>query len=201
MSSELHHFDLDSARRFSSLAVHRIAKRSGTLLASAGASPNTIGIVADTDGSVSTRTGSTIGVKVCNDGSTIQHLLDGVWATKATPEGADTAIFDVALPASTMSGGNFQYLVEVSDGTDFQTMSGIVAYAAEDKAGVKVYTIGELGTPAKAVSAGTLTLSWTFVTGTSKGTVKLQPTSSLTSTTPVRVTFFVSPIRGAITIV
>lgn len=88
----------------------------------------------------------------------------------------------------------------MTDGTDFQTITGMVTYAHVDKAGTGTFTITEVaGNQAKAVSAGTYTLAWTYVTGTNSGTVKLQPTSSLTATVHT-VTYTVFPIAGAITI-
>lgn len=120
--------------------------------------------------------------------------------TKTIVDGAATSLFDVACAAAAMVGGLIFYTVEASDGTDHQALAGIVSYAAVNKAATLTLTITELATTqAKAVSAGTLTLAWTFVTGTNKGTVKLQPTGSLTETT-YRLTYTVVPLIGAVTI-
>lgn len=93
------------------------------------------------------------------------------------------------------------YHIQASDGTDFQAMSGMVAYAMVNKAGTNTLTITDVtANNAKAVSSGTLTLAWTFVTGTAKGTIKLQPTGSLTESTPYNVTYTVFPMIGAVSI-
>lgn len=119
---------------------------------------------------------------------------------KVIVDGAATSLFDVALPQNAWCGGRIDYVVTVGDGTDFQALTGIVTYAAVSKVAVQTLTITELATTqAKAVSSGTLTLAWTFVTGTLKGTVKLQPTGSLTETI-YNITYSVTPTLGAITI-
>lgn len=119
---------------------------------------------------------------------------------KTIVDGSATSLFEVALANSTGAGGMAFYLVQASDGTDFQAMSGMVSYAVVDKAGTKTLVITDVtANNAKAVSAGTLTLAWTFVTGTGKATVKLQPTGSLTETS-YTVSYTVFPIVGAVTI-
>jgi hypothetical protein len=119
---------------------------------------------------------------------------------KTISDGAATALFDVACPSGSRCGGSLFYTVEVFDGTDHQALTGMVTYSAVNKAATLTLTITEVaGNQAKAVSAGTLTLAWTFVTGTGKGTVKLQPTGSLTETL-FTVTYTVFPNVGAITI-
>lgn len=121
--------------------------------------------------------------------------------SKTIVDGSATSLFDVAVAQSGMSGGVIFYHVQASDGTDFQSLIGMVTYAVVNKAGTLTLTITEVaGNQAKAVSSGTLTLAWTFVTGTLKGTVKLQPTGSLTETTPYTVSYTVFPITGAVTI-
>jgi len=125
-------------------------------------------------------------------------LLNGI--VKTIVDGSATSLFDVACPAGTMSGGVIHFLVRASDGTDHQAIAGMASYACENKAGTLVLTITYVAAnEAKAVSAGTLTLAFTFVTGTSKGTVKVQPTGSLTETT-YTIEYNVYPIRGAVSI-
>jgi hypothetical protein len=119
---------------------------------------------------------------------------------KTIVDGSATSLFEVAIAQGAMAGGLMGFTVEASDGTDHQALSGLVSYSAVNKAGTLTLTITQLSTvEAKAVSSGTLTLAWTFVTGTGKGTVKLQPTGSLTETT-YRITYTVFPMAGAITI-
>lgn len=119
---------------------------------------------------------------------------------KTIVDGSPTSLADIACASGAMCGGTLTYLVEVSDGTNHQALSGLVTYAAVNKAGTLTLTITEVtGNQAKAVSSGTLTLAWTFVTGSSLGTIQVQPTGSLTETT-YRITYTVLPIVGAVTL-
>lgn len=182
---------------------HRIAKRSGTLLASEGASPNTVGVVFDNNnGGTATRTSSLVSPKFCSDGSTIQQLLDGVWTSKTIVDGSATSLFDLSVASGDISGGWAFYLVEASDGTDYQVMSGMITFSAVNKAGTVTSSAPGYATTndCKSVSSGTLTLAWTATAGTLKTTIKLQPTGSLTETSPYRVTLFICPFRGTVTL-
>lgn len=119
---------------------------------------------------------------------------------KTIVDGAATPLFDVACASGARCGGVILYTVEVGDGTDHQALTGMATYAAVNKAATLTLTItNATANDAKAVSSGTLTLAWTFVTGTGKGTVKLTPTGSLTETT-YQITYTVLPMIGAITI-
>lgn len=132
-------------------------------------------------------------------GASVQRFV-GNGAAKTIVDGSATALFDVACAAGEMSGGTIHFLVRASDGTDHQALSGIATYACVNKAATLTLTVTYVAAnEAKAVSSGTLTLAWTFVTGTGKGTIKLQPTGSLTETT-YTVEYNVYPIRGAVTI-
>jgi len=116
-------------------------------------------------------------------------------------DGSATSLADIAVPASAMVGGIIHYLVRATDGTDFQALAGMVTYSCVNKAATITGTITEVaGNQAKTVSSGTLTLAWTIVAGTNKMTIKLQPTGSLTETTPYDVTFTITPLLGAATI-
>lgn len=123
-------------------------------------------------------------------------------AAKTIVDGAATAMFSVAVPASSMIGGSATFLVRASDGTDFQTIAGIFTYSAEAKATVVVGAITYVAAnEAKSVSAGTLTLAFTAdVSVANVVTYKLQPTGSLTETTPYTVEYTLFPIRGTVTI-
>jgi hypothetical protein len=120
---------------------------------------------------------------------------------KAITNASATSLFNVARTANSGAGGTIHYLAFATDGTDYHAISGMVTYAHVDKAGTGTFTITEVaGNQAKALSnAGTYTLAWTYVTGTNIGTVKLQPTTSLTATTHT-VMYTVFPIGAAITV-
>lgn len=192
------------------MPVHRIKKGADTSAALQGASPATVGITFDSTGAVSTRNAITASPKFSVDGLTTQGLLDGVWGTKVLTDATATSLIDIACAASAMVGGLVTYLLEYSDGTDFQAVLGQVAYAAVNKAGTHTATVSPVnaagnqttvsGCDARALSGGTLTLTaWTIVTGTNKVTLKINADTSLTSTT-IRITYFVTPFRGVVTV-
>lgn len=141
----------------------------------------------------------TNGVGQVLDSQSVNRLLINP-TEKTIANGSATALFNVARGLNTYEGGIFFYEVFATDGTDYQTISGLVTYSMVDKAGTGTFAITEAGgNVAKAVSTGTYTLSWTFVTGTNIGTVKLTPTTSLTATTHV-VRYTVMPHKGTVTI-
>jgi len=133
-----------------------------------------------------------------NDGS-VRGIFNPT--AKTIANASATSLCTVARAANVAAAGVIFYQVFATDATDYHTISGMVTYAHVDKAGTGTFTITEVaGNQAKALSnAGTYTLAWTYVTGTAIGTVKLQPTTSLTATTHwVKYTVF--PISGTVTI-
>lgn len=134
---------------------------------------------------------------VTNTGGVVGGALT---KTTAITNASATSLFTVARTNNVAAGGFIEFQATATDGTDYQTIVGTATYAFVDKAGTGTFTITDLATTdAKAVSAGTYTLAWTFVTATGGGIVKLQPTSSLTATTHT-VTFIVYPLNGAVTL-
>ncbi len=138
---------------------------------------------------------------------TLDSNIAGVQLTTviaaATPiiivDGSATSLFTAALPANGRVGGAFFYTIEASDGTDYQSMTGMVTYAAVSKAAVQTLTItSAAANDAKAVSSGTLTVAFTIVAGTNLCTIKVQPTGSLTETT-YTITLTVMPTVGTVT--
>lgn len=123
-------------------------------------------------------------------------------AAKTIVDGSATAMFSVACPALSGVGGIGMFLVRASDGTEFQADAGIFTYAAEAKTTTCVGTITYVAAnEAKAVSSGTLTLAFTAdVSVSNVVTYKLQPTGSLTETTPYTIEYTLFPIRGVVTI-
>lgn len=93
-----------------------------------------------------------------------------------------TAFARVAIPASTVAGGDIVVTVEANDATDFQSRTLTVPWSASNKAGT--LSLG-LGTPGEAVaaSAGTLTCTLTFTDATGgNADFNADCTSSLTQT-------------------
>ena len=141
-------------------------------------------------------------VAVINDTALTNRAIFNV-AAKTIVDGAATGLFSVAVPAGPAAvGGTGLFLVRASDGTEMQAISGIFTYSSETKATVTVATITYVAAnEAKVVSSGTLTLAFTAdVSVANVVTYKLQPTGSLTETTPYTIEYTLFPIRGVVTI-
>lgn len=123
-------------------------------------------------------------------------------AAKTIVDGAATALFSVPVPALNGIGGAVFFVVRATDGTDIQADAGMFTYSAVAKLTVVTATITYVAAnEAKAVSSGTLTLSFTADASVANVvTYKLQPTGSLTETAPYTIEYTVFPIRGAVTI-
>jgi hypothetical protein len=103
------------------------------------------------------------------------------------------SVLDITLPALKMAGGQISWTIICTNGTDMQSVSGIVVYSAVNKGGT--YTT-DVETPAntsaddtvtpkwsKSASAGTITTVWSVLNGTNKVTIQVTSTSSLSSLT------------------
>jgi hypothetical protein len=122
---------------------------------------------------------------------------------KTIVDGSATGLFSVAVPAGPAAvGGSFVFLVRASDGTEIQAISGIATYSGVAKTTTVIGTVTYVtANEAKAVSSGTLTLAFTAdVSVASVLTIKVQPTGSLTETTPYTIEYTMLPVRGVVTI-
>lgn len=137
-----------------------------------------------------------------NDSNALARLIANPTA-KTIVDGSATGLFSVAVPAGPAAvGGMFAFLVRASDGTEIQAISGIATYSGVAKTTTVVGTVTYVtGNEAKAVSSGTLTLAFTAdVSVASVLTIKVQPTGSLTETTPYTIEYTMLPVRGVVTI-
>jgi len=148
-----------------------------------------------------TLTAPTLVGPVVQDANALARVISNPTA-KTIVDGSATALFSVAVPALSGIGGAGFFLVRASDGTEFQADAGMFTYAAEAKTTTVVATITYVAAnEAKAVSSGTLTLSFTAdVSVANVVTFKVQPTGSLTETTPYTIEYTLFPIRGVVTI-
>lgn len=133
--------------------------------------------------------------------SAVQQRFFANAAAKTIVDGAATALFNVGVAALGMVGGFVDFMVRATDDTDMQVICGRVVYSAVNKAGTITATVTYTTAPeAKAVSAGTLTLSFTAAENPADTLeVRVQPTGSLTETT-YTIEYNVQPIRGTVTI-
>lgn len=150
-------------------------------------------------GGISTGTGAGGNVQVQTaptlqtTGTTANTLVDRqitVAAGKALTSGVAASLVDVALPTLKMAGGNLRFNVIATDGTDMQSLSGMVVWSGVNKGAVYTLSIkapdgatADDSKAAKSVSAGTITISWALTSGTNKFTIQPTVTTSLTATT------------------
>ena len=117
-----------------------------------------------------------------SSGGVNKNILVG--KTKLLPDNTVTSVFEVALPAGGMTGGFFTATIIATDGTELQAHSDHITYAAVNKAGVYTTQITNSNTDdAIANSSGTLTITWSIVTGTNKITISVNANSSLAGPT------------------
>ncbi|MEY2500577.1 MAG: hypothetical protein QOI07_911 [Verrucomicrobiota bacterium] len=109
------------------------------------------------------------------------RTITGASITVATNNTA-LSLFDIALPTLKGAAGTVTYRVFATDGTDVQTRSGIARYSAVNKAASYTSETAILN-EAASVSAGTLTATVAFATGTNLITFQITPNTSLTPTT------------------
>jgi len=102
---------------------------------------------------------------------------------RALTDEIDITLFDIALPTLAMTGGEINYRIVCTDGTDMQSFSGVLTYSAVNKAGVYTTDIDE-GTQSSSCSAATtIADTWSIVAGTNSISVKINVNTSLTPTT------------------
>ncbi len=85
------------------------------------------------------------------------RTLRGV--TKTVASGAPTAFVRIACAAGGMVGGDVEYTITATDGTDHQTLQGTIGFSVANKAGAETATLGTKTETPAACSTGTLAAS------------------------------------------
>jgi hypothetical protein len=117
-------------------------------------------------------------------GSGGQTSLDRVvvGATKVLTNNTVTAVTNAALASNTTAAGQVSYSCEVFDATDLQIEQGQISYIVTNKGGVIANnTVVKYGNQ-QAMTAGTLTVTWT-ITAASPAVLSVNCNSSLTPST------------------
>lgn len=129
--------------------------------------------------------GGAVGVLVVNGGSTPTTVKQAVGGSVALTDAVATSVLTVNLAAGARAGGVLTYSIDVSDGTDFQVLTGQIAFAACDKAGTLTTSVDTtLQQQALALSsASTLTPIWTVLDGSNLFTLQLNADTSLAGAT------------------
>ncbi|HRB54025.1 MAG TPA: hypothetical protein PLD87_10145 [Bacteroidia bacterium] len=115
-------------------------------------------------------------------------------------ESAATTFGTLALTTSgTTSGGEVMYTIEANDGTDYQSLTGVLKYDVVNKAGTLTVTYSDVQNGAGACSAGTLTATVTAAVSGTSIQFQANAVSSLAQTV-LRVSFQVINNFGVATI-
>ncbi len=136
-------------------------------------------------------------------GSTANALSDRgavVAKAKALTAGAATSFVRIGLPALSMAGGVVEYSIQASDGTDMQSLSGLLPFSVVNKGSVETCTIGVTGTQNEtlvASSSGTLTNTFTCST-TPANAVDLQANAASSLTETVLQIVYQVRLNGAV---
>jgi hypothetical protein len=115
-----------------------------------------------------------------------------ITSEKTLVDNTATSLFEVSLPSNSVAGGTIEYTVSATDGTDFQAHTGTVWYSACNKSGVYTTAISDESNAdsANISSSGTLSETWSILTGTNKITIQANFNSSL-STPTIKMYYFI----------
>lgn len=111
------------------------------------------------------------------DNALLERLAVGCF--KALTDNTNIALANFTIASNTMIAGAVRYCVEVFDGTDLQVEDGCVSFHTTNKAGVIANNVTLKFGNHQAVTAGTLTVTWT-VTAANPSVLTVNANSSLT---------------------
>jgi len=111
--------------------------------------------------------------------------------TKISTTNGNIDLFDITLPPSTICGGHMMYSIYASDGTDFQVHDGAVHFSALNKGGAFTTQVQDTANTfdSTAVSAGSITDTWSIVNGTDKVTIRLNVGNTVITPNSVIVSY------------
>lgn len=97
-------------------------------------------------------------------------------------DGVTTTVLVIALNSGQRCGGTIHYTIDSTDAVEHQSVAGVVTYSAVNKSAAYTTSIGPVS-ESVAVSAGTLTTTWSMTTGSNLVNVRLNANTSLTPST------------------
>ncbi len=99
-------------------------------------------------------------------------------------DNTNTNLFTINVPSGGMAGGQINWTARATDGTDFQTISGITTFSIVNKATVYTQSIlTNASNTATAASTGTITATWAISATSPTATFRVAVDSSLLTTT------------------
>ena len=132
------------------------------------------------------------GAMSATSGTTQQTAIDRgvIGATKVLTNNSAITITNVTVASNSNAGGQIGYLIEVTDGTDFQYETGVVSFGVTNKGGVfSGNTCTKFGNHQNATS-GTLTVTFA-ISGANPALLSCNANSSLTPSTGFpRITYW-----------
>ncbi len=163
-----------------------------------GGTSNTAGSTTTVRGSLGTSQGApgrihlAGGAMIEASGTTQQTAVDRAIfnATKVLTNNSATTITNVTAASGSNAGGQLGYMVEVTDGTDYQYEVGVVSFGVSNKGGVfSGNTATKFGNHQNATS-GTLTVAFA-ISGANPALLSVNANSSLTPSTGYpRITYW-----------
>ncbi len=132
------------------------------------------------------------GAMSATSGTTQQTAVDRgvIGATKVLTNNSAITITNVTVASNSNAGGQIGYLIEVTDGTDFQYETGVVSFGVTNKGGVfSGNTCTKFGNHQNA-TAGSLTVTFA-ISGANPALLSCNANSSLTPSTGFpRITYW-----------
>lgn len=126
----------------------------------------------------STAHGSYVQVQTASTGGTTANTKLAVSVEKALTNNSATNIISATIASGSAIGGTIRYVIEVTNGTDYQVETGYVTYTAANKAGTVTATATEHDSQ-QTVTSGTLATTWA-ISAASPAVISVNANSSLT---------------------
>lgn len=99
-------------------------------------------------------------------------------SAKAITNNTVTTLATLTVASNSATGGQVFYTITATDGGDYQSHTGSINYAIVNKAAAVTYQIVEI-TPAVVLTAGTLAVTWSVLTGSPTSSLQINIDSSL----------------------
>ena len=102
-------------------------------------------------------------------------------SSKTITEDVATDLFSIDVGSGTSCGGTINWETSITNGTDFQILSGMTTYSIANKSGTFSTAItNNTSNDAKVTTSGTLTTTWDINTSGTTATIRITHNSSLT---------------------
>lgn len=144
---------------------------------------NTVGTGTGVTGHIQLRCDAQGGTSGSTAHTSVPRLVLNGFTSLTSGIGAN--LMTVTLPTNGTAAGTLFYAIDCTNGTEYQSVSGVVAYAFTSKAGTIAGSTSVIGTEAKNLTSGTLNTAWA---GNAGGGVQVTATSSI-SPTLLRITY------------